>query len=116
MLSTFVSACEEKKGGTRALKYKFFNATRVHQRSLSPHPHLTRPLCHTFNALQPPIQKQNKNKKKKKRTFISLNSTIRLPLIEFIRHYEEVYYQLKWDQLETCRSQIHLLNSFATMR
>ena len=38
-----------------------------------------------------------------------INTTIRLPLIEFLQHYEAVYYQRKWERLETCRSQIHLL-------
>ena len=38
-----------------------------------------------------------------------IDSTIRHPLIEFLRHYEEVYYQFRWDRLETCHSQIHLL-------
>ena len=38
-----------------------------------------------------------------------INSTIRTPLTEFLHHYEKVYYQCRWDRLETCHSQIHLL-------
>ena len=38
-----------------------------------------------------------------------IDATIRVPLIEFLNHYENTYYQLKWERLETCRSQIHLL-------
>ena len=38
-----------------------------------------------------------------------IDPTISLPLIQFLHHYETVYYQLEWGRLETCRSQIHLL-------
>ena len=38
-----------------------------------------------------------------------INDTIRTPLINFLQHYEDVYYQHSWDRLETCRSQIHFL-------
>ena len=38
-----------------------------------------------------------------------IDITMRLPLINFLKHYEMVYYELKWERLETCRSQIHLL-------
>jgi hypothetical protein len=38
-----------------------------------------------------------------------IDATIRRPLVDFLIHYEKFYYQLKWERLETCRSQIHLL-------
>ena len=42
-----------------------------------------------------------------------IDSTIRLPLIDFLHHYETVYYRLEWARLETCRGQIHLLSHVA---
>ena len=42
-----------------------------------------------------------------------IQHTIRQPLIDFLHHYEEVYYQKRWDRLETCRSQIHFLAHIA---
>ena len=38
-----------------------------------------------------------------------IEHTIRTPLINFLHHYENTYYQHVWERLETCRSQIHLL-------